>query len=137
MCEYRDWFSDEDLYKEVMDSIKSIDEKEVEKYIENARKVLLSINYRPEYDIWEVHEYLDYIECINKNMRYGTPDGCMSVLAMDILENRQLWTPYKFGFKECLENVAKEIDNVFLNYDDSVWSNYEEYEFDDDEYYLD
>ena len=119
MCEYRDWFSDNDLYKEVIESIKNVDENEVEKFVNNARKALNYIGYTHEYDIWEVHDYIDYIEIINSNMRYDIPDGCMSVLAMDILENRKLWVPYKFGFKECLENVAKEIDEVFLKYDDN------------------
>lgn len=135
--EYKDWLSDEATYSKVMESIYAVDENEVKKYIENTRKALNSISYTHEYDMYEVHEFIDYIEIINTNMRHDIFDNCISVLAMDILENRRLWVPYKFGFEKCLENVALEIDNVFLHFNINDWVDDEEYEFDEDEYYND
>jgi hypothetical protein len=60
----------------------------------------------------------------------------MTVLAMDILENRKLWVPYREGFSDCLKNVSDEIDSTFLRFNLSDWEELEwEEEFDEDDYY--
>jgi hypothetical protein len=62
----------------------------------------------------------------------------MSYLGMDILENRQLYIPYREDFIECLKKVAKEVDLVFLSFYEEEWGEREEeWEFDEDEYYKD
>lgn len=133
---YEDWLSDDETNKKVHDSIEAIDEKEVEVFIENARKALDSIGYTHEYDVYETHDFIDYVEYINRDLRHGIENGCMSILAMDILENRKLWVPYREGFKECLINVAQEVDKTFLHFDLSLWEGPEwEEEFDEDDYY--
>lgn len=114
---YRDWLTDEETNDRVHESIDATDEKEVELFIENARKALESIGYRRHLDIYETHEYIDYIEYINRDLRHGIENGCMSILAMDILENRELWIPYREGFSDCLKKVSKEIDSTFLFFD--------------------
>lgn len=119
--EYRDWMTDHETNKKVHESIHAVDEKEVEVLIENARKALESIGYTHDLDVYETHEYIDYIEYINRDMRHDIENGCMSALAMDILENRSLWIPYKEGFKECLEKVVAEIDETFLHFNKDDW----------------
>lgn len=115
--EYKDWLTDTETFNSVIKSIEDVDEKEVEKLIENARKALESVGYTHDFDYYEVHDYIDYLEYINTGLRYNKDDGCMSILAMDILENRRLWVPYKEGFKECIEKVVAEIDSVFLHWE--------------------
>ena len=133
---YEDWLSHHETNKKVHDSIEAIDEKEVEIFIKNARKALDSIGYTHEYDVYETRDFIDYIEYINRDLRHDIENGCMSVLAMDILENRKLWVPYREGFKECLINVAREVDHTFLHFDLSFWEGPEwEEEFDEDDYY--
>ena len=102
---YEDWLSDHETNKKVRDSIHATDEKEVELFIENARKALDSIGYTYEYDVYETRDYIDYIEYINRDFRHDVENGCMTVLAMDILENRKLWVPYREGFSDCLKKV--------------------------------
>ena len=133
---YRDWFSDHETNKHVHDSIDATNEKEIELFIENARKVLESIGYTHDFDVYETHDYIDYIEYINRDFRHDIPNGYMSVLAMDILENRKLWVPYREGFSDCLKNVSDEIDSTFLHFNLSDWEEPEwEEEFDEDDYY--
>lgn len=133
---YEDWLSDHETNKKVRDSIHATDEKEVELFIENARKALDSIGYTYEYDVYETRDYIDYIEYINRDFRHDVENGCMTVLAMDILENRKLWVPYREGFSDCLKNVSDEIDSTFLRFNLSDWEELEwEEEFDEDDYY--
>lgn len=133
---YEDWLSDHETNKKVRDSIHATDEKEVELFIENARKALDSIGYTYEYDVYETRDYIDYIEYINRDFRHDVENGCMTVLAMDILENRKLWVPYREGFSDCLKKVSDEIDSTFLRFNLSDWEELEwEEEFDEDDYY--
>ena len=133
---YEDWLSDHETNKKVHDSIEAIDEKEVEIFIENARKALDSIGYTHEYDVYETRDFVDYIEYINRDLRHNIENGCMSILAMDILENRKLWVPYREGFSDCLKNVSDEIDSTFLHFNLSDWDGPEwEEDFDEDDYY--
>ena len=133
---YEDWLSDHETNKKVHDSIEAIDEKEVEIFIENARKVLDSIGYTHEYDVYETRDFIDYIEYINRDLRHDIENGCMSILAMDILENRKLWVPYREGFSDCLKKVSDKIDSTFLHFNLSDWEDLEwEEEFDEDDYY--
>lgn len=133
---YEDWLSDHETNKKVHDSIEAIDEKEVEIFIENARKALDSIGYTHEYDVYETRDFIDYIEYINRDLRHNIENGCMSILAMDILENRKLWVPYREGFSDCLKNVSDKIDSTFLHFNLSDWEELEwEEEFDEDDYY--
>jgi hypothetical protein len=122
-----------------MNSIHSINEYVVKDYVSNAKKALELIGLTEEKDYYEIYDYLSYIECINTNMRYGIPDGCESVFALDILENRRLWVPYRFGFDKCLENVAEKVDRIFLTYEDyDDWDTWEEEPSEiDDDYYID
>ena len=114
--DYEDWASDPETGAKVDKSIAELDENEVAKFIDNARNALNSIGYTRDEDYREVHDYIDYIEYINRDMRHDIPNGCMSVFSLDILENRGLWIPYKEGFKECIEKVAKEVDSAFLHW---------------------
>ena len=133
---YKDWMTDHETNKHVQDSIHATDEKEVELFIENARKALESIGYTHDFDVYETHDYIDYIEYINRDFRHDVENGCMTVLAMDILENRKLWVPYREGFSDCLKNVSDEIDSTFLHFNLSDWDEPEwEEEFDEDDYY--
>ena len=135
---YKDWLSDHETSRSVDESIQAVDEKEVEKFIENARKALYSIGYTHDFDVYETHDYIDYIEYINRDMRHDIPNGCMSILAMDILENRKLWVPYREGFSDCLKKVSEEIDSTFLHFDLSYWEEPEGecYIEDDEDYYI-
>lgn len=140
MCEWKDWATDMETNKRVERTVRELDEKEIDKFIENARKVLESVGYTHEYDCYEVHDYLDYIGYINKGFRYDIDDGCMTYLSMDILENRGLYLPYKEDFIDCLKKVAEKIDSAFLHFDREFWDSFGddwEDEIDEDEYYLD
>lgn len=136
---YKDWATDSETYDKVMNSIHSINEQDVKDYVSNAKKALELVGLTEEKDYYEIYDYLSYIECINTNMRHGIPDGCESVFALDILENRRLWVPYRFGFDKCLENVAEQVDRIFLTYEDydecDTWE--EELSEIDDDYYID
>ena len=136
---YKDWCTDNETFDKVINSIHSINEYEVEKFIKNAKKALEYAGLTESEDIYEIYDYLDYIRIINTDMRYGIPNGCDSVFAMDILENRKLWVPYRFGFDKCLENVAELVDKIFLHYEDyddcDTWE--EEPSEIDDDYYID
>lgn len=135
---YRDWGSDGEVYESMIESIQAIDENEVNRFIENARKALNSIGYTQEKDYYEVHEFITFVEIINKEMRYKEYVSCDLTFAVDILENRKLWIPYRFGFDKCIENVAKEVDWVFLSFYEEEWgeSNWDD-DFDEDDYYID
>ena len=136
---WRDWATDKETNERVHRTIRELDEKEIDKFVENGRRVLNSIGYTHDKDFYEVHEFLDYISAINKSFRYDDiDDGGMSYLGMDILENRQLYIPYREDFIECLKKVAKEVDFVFLSFYEEEWGEREEdWEFDEDEYYED
>ena len=98
-------------------SIQKVNENEVKKFVDNARKALESIGYLREEDWYETHEYIDYIEHHNKYTRYGIYDASMSILATDILENRGLWEMHENEeFEDCIEKVAKEVDITFLGW---------------------
>ena len=115
--DYRDWCTDKETNDKVYKSIDETDKEDVAKFIENARKVLESVGYKPEEDYYELYDYLNQIEVINNDMRNGgLSDDNSHVLAMDILENRGLWIPYREGFADCIKKVAEEVDNVFLEY---------------------
>lgn len=140
MSDWKDWATDDETNERVHRTVRELDEKEVDKFIENARKALESIGYTRDYDCYEVHDYLDYIEYINKGFRYDIDDGCMTYLSMDILENRGLYLSYKEDFIECLKKIADEVDMAFLHFNREFWDSFTDDwndEIDEDDYYLD
>lgn len=119
--EWDDWSSNPYLYSVMKNSIDMIDEDEVNKIISDARKVLNSIGYTDEKDYWETHDYLNYLDLINKNVRHDIDDNCWSTLAIDVLENRTLWLPDREHFKMGILKVLDTVDETFLKWDDEEY----------------
>lgn len=116
--EWDDWSSNQYVYSVMKNSIDMTDEEEVDKIISDARKVLNSVGYTDEKDYWETHDYLNYLELINKNVRHDIDDNCWSTLAIDVLENRALWLPDREHFKLGILKVLDMVDETFLKWDD-------------------
>lgn len=116
--EWDDWDSNQYIYSVMKNSIDMTDEEEVNKIISDARKVLNSVGYTDEKDYWETHDYLNYLELINKNVRHDIDDNCWSTLAIDVLENRALWLPDREHFKMGILKVLEMVDETFLKWDD-------------------
>ena len=116
VAEWRDWASDRIASEVMHKSIEKTDEDEIAKYIANARKALESFGYTHEYDYYETHDYLDYLEYINRDLRHGIDNNCMSLLAVDILENRGLWNVHREGFDFCVMKIMEDVDSTFLHW---------------------
>lgn len=112
---WRDWSSNHVINDTMHKSIEMTDEKEIEKMIENARKVLKLVNCTEEHDCWEVHFCLWGIETINKYIRYNIFNGADNVFAVDCLENRGMYCPDREGFMMGVLRVMELVDNVFIH----------------------
>lgn len=116
--EWCDWNSNLFINATMMNSIELMDEDEVDKLISNAIKVLDMIGYTKDgNDCWEVAHYLDNLQFINSNLRHDIDDNCMSIFAVDILENRGLWLPDREHFEMGILKVLDVVDEVFLNWE--------------------
>lgn len=109
-----DWSSNGIAYRAMMKTIKETKESEINEMINNARKVLNLVGCTDENDCYEVCDCLSSLERINKNIRNEIFDHGFSVFAVDMLENRNLYHPYRECFMMGVLKVLKLVDDVFL-----------------------
>ncbi len=117
VVEWNDWASNHFINKVMRASIDMTDKDEVNELIADARERLNSVGYTPEKDYYEVHDYLEYLWTINNNFRCDIDDNCMSLLSIDVLENRQLYLPDRESFSMCILKIMEEVDNTFEHVD--------------------
>lgn len=109
-----DWSSNGIAYRAMMKTIKETKESEINEMINNARKVLNLVGCTDENDCYEVCDCLSSLERINKNIRNEIFDHGFSVFAVDMLENRNLYHPYRECFMMGVLKVLKLVDDIFL-----------------------
>ena len=109
--DYIDWGSNDDIYDSMVESVNDLDKDKVDTFIEKLR--LYNKNNEGCRDFYD--EMIDYLECRN-NALSGEEEyyeGGYFTVAVDTLENYDLWKPYRETFEDCLNNVAKEMQVDF------------------------
>lgn len=106
------WSSNDLMCQTMYQTIWETDEEEINKIIENARKVIELIDKR-SYTIG----FVDDLEFINKYLRHGEGcDGCEHVFILDCLENDCMWNIYKEPFIRFVQKVIYDIDSDYISY---------------------
>lgn len=96
---YFDWAIDDNRYREVLKSVKELNEEKVDKFLEDVKKE--GSNYEYEMAIYAalVNKYFRHQESDEDNLGY--------VYAIDELEMNGCWAPHREGFIECLKVLSK------------------------------
>jgi hypothetical protein len=106
------WSSNDLMCRTLYQSIWETDEEEINKVIENARKVMELIDNQ-SYDIG----FIDDLEFINKYIRHGEGcDGCEHVFILDCLENDCMLNICKEPFISFVQKLCYSIDRDYLAY---------------------
>ena len=114
VVKYYDWCSNPIVRKTMKKSVDLTDENEIRKMINDAIKVLAVVGCTEENSFNEIHEYLEYLRIINEEYRHNIYNGTTTVFAVDILENRGLYQPYREGFMMGVLRVMEKVDSIFL-----------------------
>ena len=114
VAKYYDWCSNPIVRKTMEKSVDLTDENEIRKMINDAIKVLAVVGCTEENSFNEIHEYLEYLRIINEEYRHNIYNGTTTVFAVDILENRGLYQPYREGFMMGVLRVMEKVDSIFL-----------------------
>ena len=107
---WRGWDSSEYTYKTMVRSIRLTDKKEVNGLIRNMEKIINIIGDT------RAEEYVEYLKILNNETRYYKNEGCMTTLALDIMENHNVYNSFKESFKTCILRISRMIDYEFLFY---------------------
>lgn len=99
-----DWLSNKKRYNEVLISVRQIDERRVDEFINKLKE-----KYPEDTSVMELTTYL---EIINKSFRYQQK-GLDHVYAMDCMENNGDWYPYKEDFADCLNRLIEAYEVEF------------------------
>ena len=116
---WRGWDSSAYVYNTMIHSIHLTDMDEVNKIISNLRKIAdIIIAYdKANDDDWgfdyEVLEFIDYLEIVNTKTRFHDNEGCMTTMALDIMENHYVYEPFMESFKDCISNICYYMDKEF------------------------
>ena len=113
---WRGWDSSNHVYRTMIRSIESTDQDEINKLIDNMKKVieLTRESYiNKDYINYFVDEYIDYLVIVNNETRFGENNYCMTTLALDLMENEGFYNSYRESFKEFVCNVCEEVDGYF------------------------
>ena len=113
---WRGWDSSRYVYESMIYSINLTDEEEVNKIIENMQKVIAMINSDDDFGGCRSEEYVDYLRIVNNETRHRLDEGCMSTLALDLMENDCIYNSFKESFKECILNVSRMVDGDYMSY---------------------
>ena len=106
------WSSNDLMIHAMNHSIWNTDEEEINKVIENARKVMKLMDCQ-SYEMG----FIDDLEFINKYLRHGKGcDGCEHVFILDCLENDCMWDIYKEPFIRFVQKLTYDIDREYLSY---------------------
>lgn len=108
------WDSSNIIYETMIASINKTDVDEVNKLIENMKKVIELLDDEDGYGCYMEDDWIYYLEIINNEARYYKNEYAMTTLALDIMENHRIYQPYKESFKTCLLNICNEVDIAFL-----------------------
>ena len=106
------WSSNDLVNTAMYTTIDYTDEEEVNKVIENAKKV---IKYFTK-DITYIDEYLYSLDYVNKVVRNGKMEGAEPYFVLDCLENDCVWNIYKEPFSRFVERVGQMVDKDYLDY---------------------
>ena len=116
---WRGWDSSDYVYDTMIYSISLTDKDEINRLISDMKKVTeMIIKYDEENeDEWgfdyETIEFIDYLDIVNNHTRFRLNEDCMTVMALDIMENHYVYEPFEESFKDCVCNVCKIVDGEF------------------------
>ncbi len=110
--EWYGWDSNDLIFYGMLTTIGMTDQDEINKLIENAKKVLNNmVNFEP-YD-----DYLFELEHVNNHVRNQQfEEGCTHVYVLDHLENDGMWQVYREPFQLFVDKVFNMIDSEYLHY---------------------
>ena len=106
------WTSNDLVNTAMYVTIDYTSEEEVNKVVENAKKVI-------EYFIKDMtysEEYVHDLDYVNRILRNGKAEGTEPFFVLDCLENDCVWNIYKEPFSRFVEHVERMIDREYLNY---------------------
>ena len=114
---WRGWDFSKYVYESMIYSINLTDEKEVNEIISNMKKVIKMMEDEDKDNHgYMSEEYIEYLEIVNNETRHRLDEGCMSTLALDVMENHCVYNAFKESFKQCIYNISEMVDRDYLSH---------------------